>query len=381
MEEIFSLHYQNYLTVGSLQDILSGKIELTYTPEPQGIPEPGISQVILSKNNLLSYAVGIGPEVPPEITRLMLVLQADWFSKTKLTVVAEVIPRLLEFYQFEILPQLFTQGLAASPSAHLLLPVYGAGKLYYQGYLLKAADVHDIFSWKTPAWPASLPASILQFPSFGVSYLVFTFIQFKKIYVYSQNLIPEPDKTLKQDSLFSEQIAQLENQLNGVLRPPQEQSAYLQDLSYQLGKLLAKFSEHKAEQLLADTSSKSSDIFQVNNHIHINPDNIYPLIKALVLENTFIYEGSRSAVTDYAPDYLNQLVQKPYELLKNLEKIMSLLTIVRFIRANNSTDNPDLSDNLAITYRNQVLNVINEAVFAELIHKTISFMYATVSTD
>ena len=97
---------------------------------------------------LRAHACGTGPEVPPTLVRLMLLLtvqQADGGGPTGLA--AATAERLLAFYNRELLPVVFEQGGDEAASAHLALPLLGEGEVNYQGYRLAAADALSLFSW------------------------------------------------------------------------------------------------------------------------------------------------------------------------------------------------------------------------------------------
>ncbi|MDQ3291814.1 MAG: aromatic amino acid lyase, partial [Bacteroidota bacterium] len=165
MEETFWLQSQNYLTVESIQNILAKKVILKYSPElhhPVHQENKGSVAENANPNELTAFSLGLGDEVPAEITRVMLLLSADYFAKNPIPDSSHIILRILELYDFEITPQVFSQGLYSSPTAHLLSPVFGSAKVYFQGYLLNAADVHDIFSWQVLSWPITLPTSLFQ---------------------------------------------------------------------------------------------------------------------------------------------------------------------------------------------------------------------------
>ena len=233
MEGIFQLSPENSLTVAAIEAILAGQLAIKYTPASAEAPEmfSASDSAQIKPADLMVFAVGLGSEMPTEITRLFLLLQADALVKSNQSF-GNAASRLLDFYQFDIFPQVFNQGLLATPTAHLLQPVFGRGKVYYQGYLLQAADIHDIFSWEPINWPSYLPATILQDFSFGLSYAVYTLSQFRKIYRFTQLLLPGAFGN--EQNLFSEQINGLLEQLNQELAQPQNQALHLTGITKQI---------------------------------------------------------------------------------------------------------------------------------------------------
>lgn len=99
----------------------------------------------LQHNLLLSHACGMGEQVPPEIVKLMLLLKIQSLSYGNSGISLEVVNRLIEMYNGNVLPVIYTQGsLGASgdlaPLAHLALPLIGEGFVVIDGEKLKAAD-------------------------------------------------------------------------------------------------------------------------------------------------------------------------------------------------------------------------------------------------
>lgn len=107
----------------------------------------------LQKNLVMSHSCGTGPEVRPEVVKLMLFLKAQSLSYGYSGVQVVTVQRLLDFYNNDILPVVYTQGsLGASgdlaPLAHLSLPLLGLGEVYYKGEKRQSADVLKEFGWE-----------------------------------------------------------------------------------------------------------------------------------------------------------------------------------------------------------------------------------------
>ena len=110
----------------------------------RSIPKEDLSQ--LQVNLVISHACGIGEPVEPEIVRLMLILKAYGLSLGNSGVQTETVQGLLNLYNNNILPEVRQLGsLGASgdlaPLAHLVLPLLGKGKVYYQNSLQPAATI------------------------------------------------------------------------------------------------------------------------------------------------------------------------------------------------------------------------------------------------
>jgi histidine ammonia-lyase len=107
----------------------------------QRIPPSDLEQ--LQENLILSHAVGVGDEVPPEIARLMLVLKAQGLALGYSGARVEVIDYLIRFFNEGFTPIIFTKGsLGASgdlaPLAHLTLPALGFGEVDFKGSRIPA---------------------------------------------------------------------------------------------------------------------------------------------------------------------------------------------------------------------------------------------------
>lgn len=92
----------------------------------------------LQKNLIISHAVGVGDEVPPEIVRWMLALKANGLAVGLSGVREEVVDRLIRFHNENALPIVYNKGsLGASgdlaPLAHLVLPLLGLGEMDFAG--------------------------------------------------------------------------------------------------------------------------------------------------------------------------------------------------------------------------------------------------------
>lgn len=107
----------------------------------------------LQENLVKSHACGIGEEVPAEIVKMMLLLKIQSLSYGYSGIQLTTVERLIDFYNNDILPVIYTQGsLGASgdlaPLAHLSLPLIGEGEVYYNGKKEQSADMLKYFAWE-----------------------------------------------------------------------------------------------------------------------------------------------------------------------------------------------------------------------------------------
>tara|TARA_R110002012_G_scaffold81945_1_gene207312 strand:+ start:30964 stop:32475 length:1512 start_codon:yes stop_codon:yes gene_type:complete len=107
----------------------------------------------LQENLVMSHACGTGELVPKAIVKLMLLLKVQSLSYGHSGVQLETAKRLMDFYNHDILPVVYTQGsLGASgdlaPLAHLALPLIGKGEVYFEGAVHTSESILKKFNWK-----------------------------------------------------------------------------------------------------------------------------------------------------------------------------------------------------------------------------------------
>ncbi len=107
----------------------------------------------LQENLVKSHACGTGEEVPQEIVKIMLFLKIQSLSYGYSGVQLVTVERLIDFYNNDVLPVIYTQGsLGASgdlaPLAHLSLPLLGEGEVYFNGKKVLSKDVLNHFGWQ-----------------------------------------------------------------------------------------------------------------------------------------------------------------------------------------------------------------------------------------
>jgi histidine ammonia-lyase len=108
----------------------------------------------LQENLVKSHACGTGDEVPAEIVKIMLLLKIQSLSYGHSGVQLLTVERLIEFYNNDILPIIYTQGsLGASgdlaPLAHLSLPLLGEGEVYFEGIKVHSSIMMKQMNWQS----------------------------------------------------------------------------------------------------------------------------------------------------------------------------------------------------------------------------------------
>ncbi len=107
----------------------------------------------LQENLVMSHACGVGEPIDTGIVKLMLLLKVQSLAYGNSGVEVKTVERLVEMYNHEVLPVVYSQGsLGASgdlaPLAHLSLPLLGMGEVWYNGKKLPAADVLKELKWQ-----------------------------------------------------------------------------------------------------------------------------------------------------------------------------------------------------------------------------------------
>lgn len=132
----------------------------------------------LQENLVMSHACGTGEKVPKDIVRIMLLLKIQSLSYGYSGVQVATVQRLIDLFNEDILPVIYTQGsLGASgdlaPLAHLSLPLLGKGELYYKGEIRDAAKVLKELEWEPIALEAKEGLALLNGTQFMSAYAVY----------------------------------------------------------------------------------------------------------------------------------------------------------------------------------------------------------------
>ena len=107
----------------------------------------------LQRNLIQSHACGMGEEVPKDIVKLMIAFKIKSLSYGYSGVQIDTVERLMDMYNSDMLPVIYTQGsLGASgdlaPLSHLSLPLIGLGEVYHKGVKMSAADALKKLDWQ-----------------------------------------------------------------------------------------------------------------------------------------------------------------------------------------------------------------------------------------
>ncbi|MGB0390937.1 MAG: histidine ammonia-lyase [Salibacteraceae bacterium] len=141
----------------------------------------------LQSNLVMSHACGTGNEVPLEVIKIMLFLKIQGLSYGHSGVQLKTVNRLIDFYNADALPVVYTQGsLGASgdlaPLAHLSLPLLGMGEFHYKGEIVEAAEVLKANSWDVITLQSKEGLALLNGTQFMSAYGVYCVNWSKKLW-------------------------------------------------------------------------------------------------------------------------------------------------------------------------------------------------------
>ena len=140
----------------------------------------------LQENLVMSHACGTGDEVPKEIVKLMILFKIQALSYGHSGVQLATVNRLIDFYNNDIIPIIFTQGsLGASgdlsPLAHLSLPLIGLGKVYYKDAIISSEELLKIFSWDKIKLQSKEGLALLNGTQFMSAYGIYSLLKTHKL--------------------------------------------------------------------------------------------------------------------------------------------------------------------------------------------------------
>ncbi len=140
----------------------------------------------LQKNLLISHACGMGEEVPEPIVKLMLALKIKSLSYGHSGVQLTTVQRLVDMYNKEVLPVIFTQGsLGASgdlaPLSHLSLPLLGLGEVKYKGVKYPSEVLLDELDWASIQLQSKEGLALINGTQFMSAYGIYILIQAERL--------------------------------------------------------------------------------------------------------------------------------------------------------------------------------------------------------
>lgn len=149
--------------------------------------------VDLQHNLLLSHACGTGDFVPKEIVKLMLLLKIQSLAYGNSGVSLETVNRLIDFYNQDILPVVYTQGsLGASgdlaPLSHLALPLIGEGEVWLNGERIKSTKALEKLGLKPLKLQSKEGLALINGTQFMAAYGVFILMKAEKLAAWADTI-------------------------------------------------------------------------------------------------------------------------------------------------------------------------------------------------
>ncbi len=140
----------------------------------------------LQRNLLLSHACGMGEEVPRDIVKLMMALKIKSLSYGHSGIGIEVVKRLMEMHNNDVIPIIYTQGsLGASgdlaPLSHLCLPLIGRGEVTVNEERMDAARALRLFGWEPLELQSKEGLALINGTQFMSAYGLYNLIQSEKL--------------------------------------------------------------------------------------------------------------------------------------------------------------------------------------------------------
>lgn len=144
----------------------------------------------LQYNLLKSHACGFGEEVPEEIVKWMLFLKVQSLAQGYSGVQVATVQRLIDFYNNNITPVVYTQGsLGASgdlaPLAHLSLPLIGLGEVKYMGQNYSGEEILKKFGWEPLALKSKEGIALINGTQFMTAYALFCLLKAEGLFILS----------------------------------------------------------------------------------------------------------------------------------------------------------------------------------------------------
>ena len=140
----------------------------------------------LQENLVMSHACGTGDEVPKEIVKLMILFKVKALSYGHSGVQLATVKRLIDFYNNNIIPVVYTQGsLGASgdlsPLAHLSLPLIGLGEVFYKDEKISGEKLLQLFSWDKINLQSKEGLALLNGTQFMAAYGIYCLLKAHKL--------------------------------------------------------------------------------------------------------------------------------------------------------------------------------------------------------
>jgi histidine ammonia-lyase len=140
----------------------------------------------LQSNLLLSHACGLGEEVPDAIVKLMIMLKIKSLSYGYSGIGIEVVKRLMDMHNNNVLPLIYTQGsLGASgdlaPLSHMSLPLIGMGEVKMNGEKMSSEKALQKLNWQPIHLQSKEGLALINGTQFMSAYGMYNLVKAEKL--------------------------------------------------------------------------------------------------------------------------------------------------------------------------------------------------------
>jgi histidine ammonia-lyase len=147
----------------------------------------------LQYNLLQSHACGVGHEIPPELVKLMLFLKIQSLAFGYSGVQVATVQRLIDFYNEDILPVVYSQGsLGASgdlsPLSHLALPLIGKGKVRFKTEIVASEKVLKAHNWQPITLQSKEGLALINGTQFMSAYGIYCLLKAQKLLKWADTI-------------------------------------------------------------------------------------------------------------------------------------------------------------------------------------------------
>ena len=147
----------------------------------------------LQSNLLQSHACGMGEEVPADIVKLMIAFKIKSLAYGHSGVQVETVNRLMDMYNNDVLPVIYTQGsLGASgdlaPLSHLSLPLIGLGEVRYGGIKYASKEVLQQLGWEAIQLKSKEGLALINGTQFMSGYGMHSLIQAERLMNWANHI-------------------------------------------------------------------------------------------------------------------------------------------------------------------------------------------------
>lgn len=144
----------------------------------------------LQSNLLRSHACGMGEEVPADIVKLMMILKIKSLSYGYSGVSLEIVERLTDMYNNNVLPVIYTLGsLGASgdlaPLSHLCLPLIGLGEVNYKDSKYDSIEILRELNWQPIKLQSKEGLALINGTQFMASYGLHSLVNAERLIAWA----------------------------------------------------------------------------------------------------------------------------------------------------------------------------------------------------